>query len=123
MNMEDGTISTPFELAHHSKPDLRVLFKPFMLAAVRQERNGDNVLDKFAPQSIPMIAIGRCPNSNGLQFYNPANSTFVSSIDYTFQHHVTSGTKFGFQYQTGTFIYRLDESNTIFAPKFFYGIH
>jgi hypothetical protein len=118
MNIEDGTISTPFELAHHSQPDLRVLFKPFALAAVQQERNGDNVLDKFAPQSIPMIAIGRCPTSNGLQFYNPANSTFVSSIDYTFQHHVTSGTKFGFQYQPGIFIHRLDESNTIFAPKF-----
>jgi hypothetical protein len=116
--MEDGTISTPFELAHQSKPDLRVLFKPFALAAVWQERSGDNVLEKFAPQSIPMIAIGRCPTSNGLQFYNPENSTFISSIEYTFQHHVTSGTKFGFRYQPGTFIYRLDESNTIFAPKF-----
>ncbi len=41
MNMEDGTISTPFELAHHSKPDLRVLFKPLTLATVQQERNGD----------------------------------------------------------------------------------
>jgi len=91
MFMDDGKISTPFELAHHSKPDLRVLFKPFTLAAVRQERVGNNVLEKFAPQSIPMIAIGRCPTSNGLQFYNPMNSTFVSSIDYTFQHNVTSG--------------------------------
>ncbi len=116
--MDDGIISTPFELAHQSKPDLRVLFKPFTLAAVRQERVGNNVLEKFAPQSIPMIAIGRCPTSNGLQFYNPMNSTFVSSIDYTFQHNVTSGSRFGLKYQPGTFIYRLDESTTIFAPKF-----
>jgi hypothetical protein len=49
MFMDDGKISTPFELAHHSKPDLRVLFKPFTLAAVWQERVGNNVLEKFAP--------------------------------------------------------------------------
>jgi len=41
--MDDSIIATPFELAHHSKPDLRVLFKPFYLAAVRQERVGNNV--------------------------------------------------------------------------------
>lgn len=65
-----------------------------------------------------MIAIGRCPNSDGLQFYNPANGTFVSSIDYKIQHHVTSGAKFGYQYQPGMFIHRLDESNALFTPKF-----
>jgi len=86
--------------------------------AVRRERHGDDTLEKFDSQSIPMIAIGRCPTSNGLLFYNPANSTFVSSIDYTFQPHVTSGSRFGYKYQPGTFIYRLEESNSIFAPKF-----
>ena len=65
-----------------------------------------------------MIAVGRCQHSNGLQFYNPATGTFVSSIDYKFQPHVTSGTKFGYQYPPGTFIYRLDESTTIFTPRF-----
>ncbi len=65
-----------------------------------------------------MIAVGRCQHSNGLQFYNPATGTFVSSIDYKFQPHVTSGMKFGYQYQPGTFIYHLDESTTIFTPCF-----
>jgi hypothetical protein len=65
-----------------------------------------------------MIAIGRCPHSNGLQFYDPSNGTFISSIDYKFQNNVTSGTKFGYQYQPGTVIYRLDETTTIFTPKF-----
>jgi hypothetical protein len=116
--LENGEISTPFELAHQTKPDLRVLFKPFALAAVHCERHGDITLKKFEYQSVPMIAIGRCPISNGLQFYNPANSTFVSSIDYTFQPHVASGSRFGFRYQPGAFIYRLEESNSIFAPKF-----
>jgi len=118
LTLENGETSTPFELAHQTKPDLRVLFKPFALAAVRRERHGDEKLEKFEPQSTPMIALGRCPTSNGIQFYNPANSTFVSSIDYTFQPHVTSGSRFGFRYQPGTFIYRLEESNAIFAPKF-----
>jgi len=70
------------ELAHGIKPDLRVLFKLFGVAAVRREQQGDQSLGKFDSQSVPMIAVGRCPNSNGIQFYNPSNGTFVSSIDY-----------------------------------------
>jgi hypothetical protein len=97
--LEDGTFTTKFELAHHQKPDLRVSFKPFALAAVRHEHIGDTSLNKFEAQSIPMIAIGHCPNSDGLQFFNPVNGTFVSSIDYTFQQNVTSGSKFGYSYQ------------------------
>jgi hypothetical protein len=44
--------------------------------------------------------------------------TFISSIDYVFQLHVMSGAHFGFKYQPGTFVYCLDESTSIFAPKF-----
>jgi len=118
IKFEQTSWTTPFELAHQVKPDLRVLFKLFGVAAVRRERHGDNTLGKFECQSIPMIAIGRCPNSNGIQFYNPTNGTFVSSIDYKFQNNVTSGAFFGLKYQSGTFIYRLDETTSIFAPKF-----
>jgi hypothetical protein len=118
IRLEDGTFTTPFELVHKCKPDLRVLFKLFSLAAVHREREGDSKLNKFETQSIPMIAVGHCPSSNGLQFYNPANGTLMSPIDYKLQPNVTSGSKFGYQYQPGTFIYRLDESTTIFAPTF-----
>lgn len=65
MKLESGAWSTPFELAHNSKPDLRVLFKLFSLAAVRREHVGDHQLGKFDAQSVNMIAVGRCPNSNG----------------------------------------------------------
>ncbi len=116
--LDNGQFITPFELAHKQKPDLRVLFPLFSLAAVRRERVGDSKLSNFDSQSVPMIAVGRCQNSNGLQFFNPANNTFVSSVDYKFQPHTTSGTKFGLKYQPGTYIYRLDESNTIFTPKY-----
>jgi hypothetical protein len=116
--LEDGIYTTPFELAHNEKPDLRVLFKLFSLAAVHRERIGDDKLTKFESQSLPMIAVGQCPNSNGLQFYNPINNTFVTSIDYKLQPNVMSGARFGYTYQPGTFIYRLDESTSIFAPKF-----
>jgi hypothetical protein len=118
VKLSDGIWSTPLELAHHSKPDLRVLFKMFGLAAVQHERVGDNHLGKFDAQSAPMIAVGPCSTSNGLLFYNPANGTFVSSIDYKFQLNTTSGAHFGFKYQSGTFLYRLDETNSVFAPKF-----
>jgi len=117
-HLGNGLYSTPFELAHRQKPDLRVLFQMFGLAAVRRERIGDTTLNKFDAQSVPMIVVGRCPHSNGLQFYNPASGTFVSSIDYKFQPNTTSGAKFGCHYQPGTFIYRLDESNQIFTPRF-----
>jgi hypothetical protein len=90
----------------------------FGLAAVRRERIGDSTLNKFDAQSIFMIAVGRCPHSNELQFYNPLNDSFVSSIDYKFQPHSTSSAHFGFRYQPGSFIYRLDETNTVFMPKF-----
>jgi hypothetical protein len=114
----NGHYITPFELVHHKKPDLRVLFKMFSLAAVCREHQGDCRIQKFESQSIPMIAVGRCQNSNGLQFYNPAYGTFVSSIDYKLQPNVTSGVKFGYAYQPGTFIYHLDETTTIHAPTF-----
>ncbi len=48
----------------------------------------------------------------------PINGTFVSSIDYKLQPNVTSGAHFGYKYQPGTFIYRQDETTSIFAPKF-----
>jgi hypothetical protein len=118
IQLEDGSTTTPFELVHRTKPDLRVLFKPFTLAAVRQERIGDESLPKFESQSVPMITLGRCPNSYGLQFYNPVTGATVSSIDYSFQHHVSSGSCFGLKYQPGTFVYRLDESTTMFFPRF-----
>jgi hypothetical protein len=65
-----------------------------------------------------MITVGCCPNSNGLLFYNPIDGTFVSSIDYVLQPNVTNGARFGYKYQPGTFIYCLDESTTVFQPKF-----
>jgi hypothetical protein len=64
IQLEDGAWSTPLELAHATKPDLRVLFKMFGLAAVRRERVGDSKLGKFDSQSVPMIAVGRCSTSN-----------------------------------------------------------
>jgi hypothetical protein len=118
LKLGDGSWTTPLQLAHNVKPDLRMPFKVFGLVAVRQERNGDSMLGKFEVQSIPIIAVGRCTNSNGLLFYNPANGTFVSSVDYRFQHDVTSGSFFGFKYQPGVFNYRLDESTSIFTLKF-----
>jgi len=118
VQLEDGQWTTPLQLAYNTKPDLRNLFKLFSLAAVRRERVADSRLGKFDSQSVPMIVIGKCPNSQGLQFYNPVNGTFISSIDYKLQHHVTSGAFFGLRYQPGIFVYRLDESTTIFTPKF-----
>jgi hypothetical protein len=116
--LADGTFITPFESVHHQKPDLRVLFPLFGLVAAHREHVGHSKLTKFDSQSTPMISIGRCQNSNGLQFYNPVTGSFVSLIDYKFQPHTTSGAQFGYKYQPGTFIYHLDETNSIYTPQF-----
>jgi hypothetical protein len=105
-------------MAHQVKPDLRNLFQPFCLAAVQRVRVGDEVLPKFDSQSIPMITLGKCPHSDGLQFFNPINGTIVSSIDYKFQPNVTSRTRFGYTYQAGMCLYRLDETTNMYAPSF-----
>jgi hypothetical protein len=65
-----------------------------------------------------MIAVGHCPISDGLQFFKPANGKLVSSIDYTLLSYSTSGALFGYQYQPGLFIYRLDEPTYIFKQNF-----
>jgi len=62
LQIDPNVWTTPLELAHGVKPDLRVLFKVFGLAAVRRERVGDTRLGKFDSQSLPMIAVGKCPN-------------------------------------------------------------
>jgi hypothetical protein len=36
-SLKDGALTTPFELAHQTKPDLRVLFQLFALVAVHHE--------------------------------------------------------------------------------------
>ena len=87
------------------------MFKVFGLAAVHCEQSGDCHVGKFDAQSIQMIAIGRCSHSNdGLLFYNPSNGKF--------QLNTTSGAYFGYKYQAGTFFYRLDETTSIFSPKY-----
>jgi hypothetical protein len=48
--LENGQYSTHFKLVHHVKPDLRLLFQPFSLAAVYRERIGDETLSKFSSQ-------------------------------------------------------------------------
>jgi hypothetical protein len=118
LKLENGSWSTPIQLSHFIQPDLRVLFKLFSVASVRRERVGDCQLGKFDSQSTLMIAVGHCRHSNSIQFYNPVNGTFVSSIDYKFQTNVTAGSQFGYKYQSGIFLYWLDESTHIFAPRY-----
>jgi hypothetical protein len=51
--LEDGTVSTPFELVHRVQPDLRNLFRLFSLAAVRRKRINNDSVGKFDSQSFP----------------------------------------------------------------------
>lgn len=65
-----------------------------------------------------MITLEKCPNSDGLQLFNPVNGTILSSIDYKFQPNVMRGTWFGYKYQAGMCIYCLDETTNMHTPTF-----
>jgi hypothetical protein len=58
IKLKCGTWTTPLELSHQTQPDLRVLFRMFGVAAEHCECHGDTSLNKFEPQSTPMIAVG-----------------------------------------------------------------
>jgi hypothetical protein len=59
--MEDGSYSTPFELVHHT--NLIFKFSSTFCFCCRSSRKSHDNLGKFALQSLPMITIGKCPNS------------------------------------------------------------
>ena len=70
--LEDGSYTTPFKLVRKEKPDLRVLFKHFSLTALHHKRIGDDKLNKFESQSLPMIVIGHCQYQMVFSFIIPS---------------------------------------------------
>ena len=65
------SITTPFELIHHSPPDSRVWFPIFSVGYFHHTRHGSVARSTFQAQTLEGMAIGRSDTSNAMVFYNP----------------------------------------------------
>ena len=94
-----GKITTPFEAVHDEKVDLRQLFPIFSTAYIKQESQHGSHKNKWSSQSLKVICVGSCPNSDELLFYHPKTKTVLSCADnYRFDMYLPSGPQFGETY-------------------------
>ena len=95
--LHHNKITTPFTLAHGSKPDFCTLFPMFSIAYVRETNDTTSSnCENFIHQSVKCIAIGRDNTSDGLLFYNPRTNRTILSADYRLDISKPAGTSFGY---------------------------
>jgi len=100
----NGKITTPRELVHGTKLDMRTLFPLFSIAYVRKTRDGNVIRTRFALQALCCILIGSCARSDGLELYHPATKQYISSSDYALDTSRPSGPAFDLPYDGGVLI-------------------
>ena len=92
-------ITTPFEAVHDQKVDLCQLFPIFSTSYIKQETQHGKHKSKWTSQSLKVICVGSCPNSDGLLFYHPSTKTILSCADnYRFDMYLPAGPQFGETY-------------------------
>ena len=64
-------ITTPFEVVHHVKPNIRDLFLMFIVAYVDKHEDSTTLLENVNYQSLCVIAIGKSSKSNYIDFSYP----------------------------------------------------
>lgn len=108
----NNTYSTPFELAFHSKPDLRTLFPLFSLAYIRKMRDGSIKRSKYVTHSEACIVVGRSHNTNGLLFYNPTSRETYTSVDYVLDPTIAAGPYFNYKYSPSCYFGSKSDNDT-----------
>ena len=92
-------ITSPHEEVYKEKVDFRQLFPMFNTAYIKQETNRGKHKNKWKSQSLKVICVGSCPNSDGLLFYHPESKTTISCADnYKFDTYLPAGPQFGETY-------------------------
>jgi hypothetical protein len=89
-----GVLTTPFELAHGCKPDLRVLFRLFSVGFFRHCLDSARTRTQFEAQTLTGIAIGRSMDSNAMEFYHTITNAIYTSADYRLDSGQTTATAF-----------------------------
>ena len=91
----NNKITTPFEAVHHKKVDYRQLFPLFATSYIKQETSLGKHKNKWTSQSLKVICVGSCPDSDGLLFYHPHSKSVISCADnYKFNTYLPSGPQF-----------------------------
>jgi deoxyuridine 5'-triphosphate nucleotidohydrolase len=98
-----GQPTTPFELVHHQKPDLRALIPLFSTAYIDHPRTGTTNTATFSSQSLRVILIGRSSTCTSLEFYHPPTKQIISSSVYRLDPTLASGPLFNLHYDGGLF--------------------
>ena len=95
----DQKITTPFEEVFHQKVDYRQLFPMFCTSYIKQTTDRGRHKNKWRSQSLKVICVGTCPDSDGLLFYHPDTKTTISCADnYKFDTYLPAGPQFGEAY-------------------------
>ena len=75
--------------------DYRQLFPLFATSYIKQETSLGKHKNKWTSQSLKVICVGSCPDSDGLLFYHPHSKSVISCADnYKFNTYLPSGPQF-----------------------------
>ena len=69
-------LTTPFELVHKSKPDLKTWFELFSIVYFNHDTDNADSFSKLQAHTLDGIAVGRDYRSNSIIFYNPIISSY-----------------------------------------------
>ena len=93
-----GQITTPFELAHHIKSDIRTLIPMFSIAYSDKQSDSASIRKNLHSQSLRVIVIGRCNESNCVQFYHPPSKKILTSAVYKLDPTLAADPIFNLKY-------------------------
>ena len=115
----NGITTTPFELVHHHKPDIRSLIPLFSVAYIDHPTSGTTATPTFTSQSLRVILIGRSSKTTSLEFYHPPTKQILTSSVYRLDPTLASGPVFNLHYDGGLFFNTYhNEAESSQAPIF-----
>ena len=115
----NGITTTPFEVVHHHKPDIRSLIPLFSVAYIDHPNTGTTATPTFTSQSLRVILIGRSTKSTALEFYHPPTKQILTSSVYRLDPTLASGPLFNLHYDGGLFFNTYhNEAASTQAPTF-----
>ena len=96
-------LTTPFELVHHHKPDIRALIPLFSIAYIDQPHTGTTATSTMSSKSFRVILIEKSANSATLALYHPPTKQTYSSVVYKLNPTLVTGPIFDLHYDGGLF--------------------
>ena len=98
-----GMITTPFELVHHSKPDLHSLIPLFSVSYIDHPMTNTTKNETMSTQSLRTILIGKSTKTTALEFYHPPSKQIITSAVYRLDPTLAAGPIFDLNYDGGLF--------------------